>query len=271
MTPLAPIAPGFQGRKPIASYQRGRAACESDRALDLIFGKRRRAGLEISHANPRKPANSARPKPYGIRAARSVDETSRPARIAKISVDDFARIGPKATPTRAQESSRDRRVKNPRRKVPVTKTRRRRPLEAFRRRGREGRREVGLSIAKRVGELANKRNGFSHGRRAPHDRFPSIAGRSGLLRDLLQSDVPAFDAYRLRNLVARSFDSTPGDRKRAQLHLSRLRFAADLDLAPLVRSSGDGRGSLIALSGKAPARAARSAPGGSSRPSFWSQ
>jgi hypothetical protein len=52
--------------------------------------------------------------------------------------------------------------------------------------------------------------------------------------------------------------------------LSRLRFAADLDLAPLVRSFGDGRGSLIALSAKALARAARSAPGGGSRPSFWS-
>ena len=123
---------------------------------------------------------------------------------------------------------------------------------------REGRREVGLSIAKRVGELGNKRNGFSHGHRASHDRFPSIAGRSGLLRDLLQSDVPAFDAYRLRNLVARSVYSAPGDRKRAQLHMSRLRLPADLDLASLVRSSGDGRGSLIALSGKAPARAARS-------------
>jgi len=51
VTPLAPIAPGFHGRKPIASHQRGRAACDSDRALDLIFGKRRRAGLELSHAN----------------------------------------------------------------------------------------------------------------------------------------------------------------------------------------------------------------------------
>ena len=51
MTPLAPIAPGFHGRKPIAAHQRGRAACDSDRALDLIFGKRRRAGLELSHAN----------------------------------------------------------------------------------------------------------------------------------------------------------------------------------------------------------------------------
>jgi hypothetical protein len=191
-------------------------------------------------------------------------------RESRISVDDFARIGPKATPTRAQESGRDGRFKNPRRRVPVTKTRRRRPAKAFRRRGREGRREVGLSIAKRVGERANKRNGFSHGHRASHDRFPSIAGRSGLLCDLLQSDVPAFDAYRLRNLVARSVYSAPGDRKRAQLHLSRLRLPADFDLAPLVRSSGDGPGSLIALSGKAPARAARSAPGGSFRPSFWS-
>ena len=129
---------------------------------------------------------------------------------------------------------------------PSRETRGRRPMEAFRRRGREGRREVGLSIAKRVGELANKQNGSSHGRRASHDRFPSIAGRSGLLRDLLQSDVPAFDAYRLRNLVARSVYSAPGDRKRAQLHLSRLRFPADLDLAALVRSSGAGCGSLIA-------------------------
>jgi hypothetical protein len=33
-------------------------------------------------------------------------------------------------------------------------------VKAFRRRGREGRREVGLSIAKRVGELGNKRTGF---------------------------------------------------------------------------------------------------------------
>lgn len=165
-------------------------------------------------------------------------------------MDDFARIGPKATPTHAQESGRDGRLENPRRRVPVTKARRRRPAEAFRRRGRQGRREVGLSIAKRVGELANKRNGSSHGRRASHDRFPSIAGRSGLLRDLLQSDVPAFDAYRLRNPVARSFDAAPGDRKRAQLHLSRLRFAADLDLALLVRSFGDGPGSLIALSAR---------------------
>ncbi len=173
-------------------------------------------------------------------------------------MDDFARIGPKATPAHAQESSRDGRLENPRRRVPVTKARRRRPAEAFRRRGRQGRREVGLSIAKRVGELANKRNGSSHGRRASHDRFPSIAGRSGLLRDLLQSDVPAFDAYRLRNLVARSVYSAPGDRKRAQLHLSRLRFPANLDLAALVRSSGAGCGSLIALSEKAPARVARS-------------
>jgi hypothetical protein len=66
VTPLAPIAPGFHGRKPIASHQRGRAACDSDRALDLIFGKRRRAGLEIRTANPRKPTNSARPKLYAI-------------------------------------------------------------------------------------------------------------------------------------------------------------------------------------------------------------
>ena len=194
--------------------------------------------------------------------ARSADETSHPARIAKICADDFARIGPKATPIRAQESSRDRRLKKSAAAGSPHKTRRRWPVKA--------RREVGLSIAKRVGELGNKRNEFSHGHRASHDRFPSIAGRSGLLRDLLKSDVPAFDAYRLRNLVARSVYSASGDRKRAQLHLSRLRFPADLDLAPLVRSSGDGPGSLIALSGRAPARAARSAPGGSFRPSFWS-
>jgi hypothetical protein len=37
LTPLAPIAPGFHRRKPIAFYQRGRAACDSDRALDLIL------------------------------------------------------------------------------------------------------------------------------------------------------------------------------------------------------------------------------------------
>jgi hypothetical protein len=43
--------------------------------------------------------------------ARSADETSHPARIAKICVDDFARIGPKATPIRAQESSREGRLK----------------------------------------------------------------------------------------------------------------------------------------------------------------
>jgi hypothetical protein len=47
VTPLAPIAPGFHGRKPIASCQRGRAASDSDRALDLIFGKRHRAPFEI--------------------------------------------------------------------------------------------------------------------------------------------------------------------------------------------------------------------------------
>jgi hypothetical protein len=47
LTPLALIAPGFHRRMPIASCQRGRAACDSDRALELIFGKRRRAGLEI--------------------------------------------------------------------------------------------------------------------------------------------------------------------------------------------------------------------------------
>jgi hypothetical protein len=56
VTPLALIAPGFHGRKPIASYQRGRAASFSDRALDLIFGKRRRASLEIWTANRKKPS-----------------------------------------------------------------------------------------------------------------------------------------------------------------------------------------------------------------------
>jgi hypothetical protein len=54
VTPLASIAPGCHGRKPIASHRRGRAASDSDRALDLIFSKRRRSGLEISNAKPRE-------------------------------------------------------------------------------------------------------------------------------------------------------------------------------------------------------------------------
>jgi hypothetical protein len=157
VTPLAAIAPSFQGRKPIASYQRGRAVRDSDRALCLIFSKRRRAGFEIRPANP---TGSARPKPYEIRAARSADGTARPARIATVSVDDFARIGPKATSTPAQECGRDRRREATRRRVPVTKIRGRSPARALPRRGHEGGGEVGLSIAEGVGELANKRRGF---------------------------------------------------------------------------------------------------------------
>jgi hypothetical protein len=184
-------------------------------------------------------------------------------------VDDFARIGPKATPIRAQESSRDGRLKISGGGFPSQKAN---AEGRWKRSGSRSRNSTGgwPGYCEKGWQTWKQRNEFSHGHRASHDRFPSIAGRSGLLRDLLKSDVPAFDAYRLRNLVARSVYSAPGDRKRAQLHLSRLRFAADFDLAPLVRSFGDGRGSLIALSGKA-LGAARSAPGRGFRPSFWSQ
>jgi hypothetical protein len=75
-------------------------------------------------------------------------------------VDDFARIGPKATPIRAQESSRDGRSETQRLRVPITKNRRRTPWEAIQRRGRETRPEVGLAIAKRFGELGNNETGF---------------------------------------------------------------------------------------------------------------
>lgn len=160
LTPLAPIAPSFHGQKPIASYQRGRAAYDSDRELDLIFRKLRRGGLEFTKANPRSPINSARPKPYRLRAARSADEKLRPARNAKIAVDDLARIALKATPIPAHENGHDRPLKNPPRRVLVAETRRRRRSEGLWRRRREGRRtrrrEVGLTIAERIGERANR-------------------------------------------------------------------------------------------------------------------
>ena len=158
MTPLALIAPGFHGRKPIASHQRGRAACDSDRALDLIFGKRRRAGLEVRSANRETQQNQRG------RSRREFGRLNQPMRCSSRANREF--------PWMILRASGLKRRQPVHRKAAATEDLKirgggfpsqnpcRRPVKAFRRRGREGRREVGLSIAKRVGELGNKRTGF---------------------------------------------------------------------------------------------------------------